>query len=176
MKENKKVKNVKNYNKTKRGSKQRLKKIRRDNSISPVRRKYKTIENSDIIPLVNGEYEWNVFNVDNKILHHTAEDGHHPALVLLEYKGKLLLAEVTHSTGKKRLRITNPYSKDNKLSLIKRETVIFTNKNKTNPILVCHLMEKRNDVFFSVQEKKKILESLNNKNINIRNFKILINL
>lgn len=170
MKTNTKVINEKNrLSRTKRGKKERL-----NNHRNKKKKKYKTIEKSESIPLVNGRYEWNVFNVENKILHHTSENGHHAALVLLEYKGKLLLAEMTHSRGKKRLKITNPNSNDERPSYIKRETVAATNKANTIPIRISHLMNKRNDVIFTAEEKEMILKSLNQKKINKDRLKILL--
>ena len=176
MKENKKVINEKNYNKTKRGSKERLKRVRKGNSISPVRRKYKTIESSDTIPLVNGEYEWNAYEIYNNILHKRRDDGHHPALVLLEYKGKLLVAEITHSSKGKKLKITNPVSFDSEHSHIKRVTVVSIDGDKKIPLRISNLGRKVNDVIFTKEEKEKILKSLNNKNINRKHLKILIKL
>lgn len=174
MKENSKVINEKNYNKTKRGSKERLKRVRNGNSINPVHRKYKTIEKSDVIPLVNGEYEWNSYEIDNNILHKRRNDGHHPALVLLEYKGKILVAEITHSSKGKKLKITNPVSFDGKDSFIKRQTVVSIDGDKKIPLRISNLGRRVNDLIFSKEEKEKILKSLNNKNINKKHLKILI--
>lgn len=163
---------------SKRTRKEKLNKHRKDKKTKTiVNRKYRTIEKSSTIPLVSGKYEWNTYNVENRILHHDAEDGHHTTLVLLEYKGKLLLAEITHSSrGGRKLQITNPVSTDTEESFIKRITVVSLNQRKTVPIRISHLGIKRNDRYFSKEEKEKILKSLNNKKVNIDNLKLLIRL
>lgn len=132
------------------------------------------IENSNEVPLVNGKREWNVYDVSNSILHHTNEGGTHPSLVLVEYNGKLLLAEVTHSEGKMKKGITNPNENDPAPSFIKRKTVVTKDKKKSKPITVNDLKNKRNNKRFSEEEKKEILKSINSKNVNITNFKLLV--
>lgn len=138
------------------------------------REKKHIIENSNKIPMVNGKREWNTYDVPNSILHHTDEDGTHPSLVLVEYAGKVLLAEVTHSGGKMKKKITNPNGNDLKPSYIKRKTVATKDKNNSNPITIKDLQNKRNTIRLTEKEKQEILDSLNSKNCNITNFKILL--
>ncbi len=134
------------------------------------------IETSEQIPLVNGKREWNVYDIDNSILHSSDHAGTHPSLVLVEYEGKLLVAEVTHSKGDMKLPITNPNTKDDRPSYIKRKTKVTRNKSNTQPITIKDLKTKRNDRLLSETEKKEILNSLNNKRINRVNIKVLVEL
>ena len=124
------------------------------------------IESAKEIPLVGGKREWNVYDVDNSVLHHTLEDDKHPSLVLVEYEGKVLLAELNHTSGPMKKKIKNPNTKDIKGSYLKRVTVVTKGKDKKEPITIKDLQIKRNDRIFSETEKRDILASLNNKTIN----------
>lgn len=134
------------------------------------------IENATEIPLVGGKREWNVYDVDNSILHNSDHEGSHPSLVLVEYKGKVLVAEVTHSKGNMKLPIQNPNTQDPEPSYIKRKTKVTRDKAKTEPITLKDLKTKRNDRILSEEEKVGILKSLNNKSVNRVNMKILVEL
>lgn len=134
------------------------------------------IENSEEIPLVGGKREWNVYDVSNSILHHTLEEKAHPSLVLLEYNGKLLLAELNHTSGPMKMEIKNPNTKDAKPSHLKRVTVVTKDKAQKEPITIKDLQTKRNDRILSEDEKKDILKSLNRKNVNRLNMRILLEL
>lgn len=134
------------------------------------------IETSDKIPLVGGKREWNVYDVDNSILHNSDQEGTHPSLVLVEYEGKVLVAEVTHSKGGMKLPIQNPNTQDTMPSYIKRKTKVTRNKENSQPITLKDLKRKRNDRILSDEEKKEILYSLNNKNVNRVNMRVLVEL
>lgn len=134
------------------------------------------IENATEIPMVGGKMEWNVYDLDNSILHNSDHKGSHPSLVLVEYNGKVLVAEVTHSKGKMKLPIQNPNTQDTEPSYIKRKTKVTKNKAQTDPITLKDLKTKRNDRILSEEEKRNILSSLNNKNVNRVNMRILVEL
>lgn len=135
-----------------------------------------TIETAKEIPLVGGKREWNVYDIDNSILHNADHEGTHPSLVLVEYEGKVLVAEVTHSKGNMKLPINNPNTQDSKPSYLKRVTKVTRNKGNTQPITLKDLKSKRNDRILTQEEKKVILDSLNNKNINKVNMRVLVEL
>ncbi len=134
------------------------------------------IETSKEIPLVGGKREWNVYDVGNAILHHTLEEDEHPSLVLVEYEGKVLLAELNHTSGPMKKQIKNPNTNDIKNSFLKRVTTVTKDKEKKEPITLKDLKKKRNDRIFSEEEKRDILDSLNNKKVNRINMKILLEL
>ncbi len=134
------------------------------------------IETSEEIPLVGGKREWNVYDVDNSILHNSDHKGTHPSLVLVEYEGKVLIAEVTHSKGNMKLPIKNPNTNDTQQSYIKRRTKVTKNKENSQPITLKDLKSKRNNRLLSEEEKRDILDSLNNKKINRVNMKVLVEL
>lgn len=125
---------------------------------------------------MGGKREWNVYDVDNSILHNADHEGTHPSLVLVEYAGKVLLAEVTHAKGNMKLPIQNPNTQDTTPSYIKRKTKVTRNKENTQPITLKDLKSKRNNRILSEKEKKDILKSLNDKNINRLNMRILVEL
>lgn len=134
------------------------------------------IETAEEIPFVEGKWEWNVYDVDNSVLHHMDQDGTHPSMVLVEYKDKILIAELTHQEGKMKFEIDNPNTKDTKPSYMKRKTVATRNKKNSEPITIRDLKTKRNDRILTIEEKKKILENLNNKKVNRINMKVLVEL
>lgn len=134
------------------------------------------IENATEIPLVGGKREWNVYDVNNSILHHTLEDDKHPSLVLVEYEGKVLLAELNHTSGAMKKKIKNPNTNDKKDSYLKRITMVTKDKDKKDPITLDDLKKKRNDRILSEEEKRDILASLNSKNINKINMRVLVEL
>ncbi|MDE6240880.1 MAG: hypothetical protein K2M08_00485 [Anaeroplasmataceae bacterium] len=140
------------------------------------REKRHIIETSKEIPLVRGKREWNFYDIDNSILHNSDHKGTHPSLVLVEYKGRVLVAEVTHSRGNMKLPIVNPNTQDIEQSFIKRKTKVTRNKENTRPITLKDLRSKRNDRFLSEEEKIAILASLNNKKINKINMRVLVEL
>ncbi|MDE6655382.1 MAG: hypothetical protein K2J85_00150 [Anaeroplasmataceae bacterium] len=135
------------------------------------------IENSDKIPLVGGKIEWNVYDVANSILHHSNDIGTHPALVLIEIDGKVLVAELNHTSGPMKLEIKNPNSLDpQKISFLKRKTIVSKDKHNRKPLTIKDLKAKRNDRILSEEEKEIILKSLNGKTVNRLNIKILLEL
>lgn len=134
------------------------------------------IENATEIPMVDGKMEWNIYDVKNSILHHTLEDDNHPSLVLVEYEGKVLLAELNHTPGPMKMKIKNPNTKDKKDSYLKRITTVTKDKDKKEPITLKDLKTKRNDRVLSEEEKREILASLNRKNINKVNMRVLVEL
>lgn len=125
---------------------------------------------------MNGKREWNVYDIDNSILHNSDHKGSHPSLVLVEYKGKVLVAEVTHSKGNMKLPIQNPNTQDTKPSYLKRKTKVTKNKSNTEHITLKNLKTKRNNRILSKEEKLRILKSLNNKSVNRVNMKVLVEL
>lgn len=134
------------------------------------------IETANEIPMVGGKREWNVYDVENSILHNSDDDGTHPSLVLVEYEGKVLVVEVTHSSKGMKLPIKNPDTRDPAPSYIKRRTKVTRNKEKNQPITLKDLKTKRNNRILSEEEKKDILDSLNNKRVNRLNMRVLVEL
>jgi len=122
------------------------------------------------LPLKNGGNRWNIFRVSNLILGGYADGDIHGGLVLDEMNNKVLLVEVTHSAknGKRNnLEIRNLCSNDldengNLRKSFARKCLVVTYKNKQGEqgIDVSALKKQMNDLQFTEQEKRDILDKL----------------
>lgn len=134
------------------------------------------------LPLNNGGHRWNIFKVPNFILNGRQDGDVHGGLVLDEDNGNVMLAQVTHSPRKgKRTNIpirnidSTDLNKDGKLkaSYIERRLIVaITDKNSEQGIDLRALNDQMNDLQFTEEEKKTILEELSHLSTSEERYKL----
>ena len=134
------------------------------------------------IPLRQGEHRWNIYRVSNYILNGKKDNDVHGGLVIDEINDNVILVEVTHSSrwGKRNNQsIRNINSKDvdengvlRKIYFKKR--LIISKNGKAINISV--LQKQNNDLNFSLEEIKGILNVINNLETAIEKYEEFIKL
>ena len=124
--------------------------------------------------VTEGEHVWNIYRVPNSILNGKQDNDVHGGLVLNEQNGKLMLVEVTHSDKQKGKRNNIPVRNlcstdiDKKAippklrdSYLVRKLVVSVERHgKEEGIDTRALLAQMNDLHFTDDEQKAILDKL----------------
>ena len=134
------------------------------------------------IPLRQGGHRWNIYRVSNYILNGKKDNDVHGGLVIDEINDNVILVEVTHSSrwGKRNNQsIRNINSKDVdengvlRKSYFKKRLIISKNGKAIN---ISVLQKQNNDLNFSLEEIKGILNVINNLETTIEKYEEFIKL
>lgn len=134
------------------------------------------------IPLKQGGHRWNIYRVSNYILNGKKDNDVHGGLVIDELNDNVILVEVTHSSrwGKRKnqlIRNINSNDIDDEGTLRKsyfKKRLIISKNGKTINISV--LKKKNNDLNFTIEEIKEILDIINNLETTIEKYEEFIKL
>ena len=123
------------------------------------------------LPLKEGGHRWNIYRVPNWVLNGKQDKNVHGGLVLDEENDNVMLVQVTHSSKKGKrnnLPIRNLVSTDKKQdsdelrdSFLERRLIVSVDTVEGEKGIDIHsLQAQMNDLFFTDEEKRKIIEEL----------------